>query len=159
MTITPSPIPAPREGFGRSADLPAPLALLTDSRPFWVASRIVLTLVFWTAAIGQLIDFSGSVRGMADVGLPAPTLFAVLVPMTLLFGSVAIIVNRLLWLGAGVLGVFLVLTVPVAHPFWSMTGPHQMDEMRLVLEHISLIGGLAFVVLAERARTFDRRAR
>ena len=159
MTDTPGTIRAPREGLGRASDLPAPLAALTDSPMFWVASRIVLTLVFWTAAIGQLIDFSGSVRGMADVGLPAPTLFTILVPMTLMFGSVAILFNRLLWLGAGALAVFLVLTVPIAHPFWSMTGPHQMDEMRLVLEHISLIGGLAFVVLAERARSFDRRAR
>ncbi len=57
-------------------------------------------------------------------------------------GSAAIILNRLAWLGAAALSVFLILTIPIAHAFWSMPEPQSRFEFLVVLEHISLIGGL-----------------
>lgn len=54
-------------------------------------------------------------------------------------GSLAIILNRFAWLGAGSLSVFLVLTIPVAHAFWNMQEPQRTFEFFVVLEHVLLI--------------------
>ncbi|WP_245506146.1 hypothetical protein [Rhizobium leguminosarum] len=65
-----------------------------------------------------------------------------------------IITDRLAWLGAGALGIFLAMTVPVAHPFWTMAEPQRTLEFYVVMEHISLIGGLmiAAATLARKGR-------
>ena len=68
--------------------------------------------------------------------------FAVAVTAVQLGGSALIIVNRLAWLGAAMLGVFLALTIPIAHPFWAMPEPQRTISFFTTLEHISLIGGL-----------------
>lgn len=79
---------------------------------------------------------------MEAVGLDPSVLFAVAVTALQLGASAAIIFNRGAWLGAGALGVFLALTIPIAHPFWNMPEPQRTLEFYVVLEHISLIGGL-----------------
>ena len=132
--------------------MPSIIAMVLDSRICWVAARLIVTFVFWSAGIGQLATFSDSASQMGSLGLRPAALFATLVPLTLLAGSAMIVADRGLWLGAGILSVFLVLTVPIVHPFWSMTGPRQADEMRLVMEHVSVIGGLMAIAIAGRQR-------
>ena len=132
--------------------MPTVIAAILDSGFCWVAARIIVTFVFWSAGFGQLATFSDSALQMAALGLHPSALFAVVVPLTLLTGSAMIVADRLLWLGTGILSVFLVMTIPLVHPFWDMAGAHQGDEMRLVMEHVSVIGGLMAIAIAGRQR-------
>lgn len=115
---------------------------LLQTRWFVLAARVILTFVFWSAGLAGIFDFPTKVAEMRSVGLPAPELFAVVVTIVQLGGSILIIANKYAWLGAGALGVFLALTIPFAHAFWTMSEPQRTFEFYVVLEHISIIGGL-----------------
>ncbi|WP_348646536.1 DoxX family membrane protein [Ensifer sp. ENS01] len=66
--------------------------------------------------------------------------------------SLLIILNRWVWLAAGALAVFTVLTIPIAHPFWLKEGEEAFRDMTVALEHVSVIGGLALVSILSRRR-------
>lgn len=122
--------------------MPNPIARLLASPWFGVLARLMLTFVFWSAGLAGVFDFAGKVAEMRAAGLTPAMFFAAAVTLVQLGGSAAIIANRLTWLGAGALGVFLALTIPIAHPFWQMPEPQRTFEFYVVLEHVSLIGGL-----------------
>jgi transmembrane protein len=133
--------------------VPTLVSGLLSSRAFLIFARIVLTTPFWAAGIQHALDWGGWVGTMAHFNLNPPVLFAFLTLLCCLGGSVAVIAsNKWTWLGAGALGVFTALTIPIAHAFWTMQGQAAMTEFYTVLEHIAMIGGLMVVsVLANSA--------
>ena len=82
---------------------------------------------------------------MAHFGLEPAVAFNIGVIITQLGGSALIILNRWTWLGAGALAVFTALTIPIAHSFWAMEEPFKTMEFYVVMEHITVIGGLMVV--------------
>jgi transmembrane protein len=130
-------------GFGEINMTPALVSGLLGSRAFQIFARIVLTTPFWAAGIQHGLAWNDWVGTMAHFNLNPPVLFAILTLATCLGGSALVIAgDKLTWLGAGALGVFTALTIPLAHAFWSMQGPAAMTEFYTVLEHVSIIGGL-----------------
>ncbi|UHD45966.1 DoxX family protein [Aureimonas altamirensis] len=123
---------------------------------FGILARSVLTFVFWSAGLFGVLDFEGKTAEMAAAGLSPPALFAVAVTFVQLGGSALIIANRLAWLGAGALGVFLALAIPIAHPFWTMEEPQRSFTFYIVMEHVSLIGGLMVVAVLGARKTGSR---
>ncbi|MBS1183027.1 MAG: DoxX family protein [Proteobacteria bacterium] len=125
---------------------------LTAAPPFALIARIVLTLMFWLSGIAKLADFPATVAEMRHFGLEPAAPIAVAVIAVQLVGSALVISGRHVWLGAGMLGVFTVLTIPIAHAFWTMDGEHAFFEMLVAFEHISVIGGLMVVAAFGEAR-------
>jgi transmembrane protein len=82
--------------------------------------------------------------------LHPPLAYNIATIICMLAGSALVIVNRFTWLGAGALGVFTALTIPIAHAFWTMTGEKAQTELFIVVEHIGLIGGLIGVSVLSR---------
>lgn len=116
-------------------------------------ARLLLVFMFLGSAIDKITNFSGAQAEMAAFGLNPPWLFAAATILTQLVGSVLILANRATWLGAGALGVFTLLTIPIAHHFWTMEGPMALIEFYFTVEHLSVIGGMILVaILAERTR-------
>lgn len=140
------------------ASTPAPIAALLDSRAFRVFARLVLTFIFWGAALGKIADYPGTLAEMTHFGLAPAGLFAPLVIVTLLAGSVLVILDRMAWLGYGILAVFVALTIPIAHAFWRMEGMDRIREFHVFVEHISLIGGLMIGAILSRRVERDRAA-
>ncbi len=68
----------------------------------------------------------------------------------------AVFTNKWAWLGAGALGIFTFLTIPIAHAFWNMKDPQAHTEFYTVLEHIAIIGGL--MVMSSLARRNETAA-
>lgn len=114
-----------------------------------VVANIVLTFVFWMAGLFGLFNFKAIVQEMVDVKLPAPRLFAVATIATQLLGSALVISNigGLGWLGAGALAVFLILTIPIGHPFWTFSEPKRTHEFHIALEHVTVVGGLMMAAI------------
>ncbi len=130
---------------------------LLSSRAFQIIARIVLTTPFWAAAIQHGLGWNDWVGTMAHFNLNPPVLFALLTLVTLVAGTVAVVfTNKWVWLGAGALGVFTALTIPIAHAFWAMQGQAATTEFYTVLEHISIIGGL--MILAVHANSAPEAA-
>ncbi|KXU30491.1 DoxX family protein [Sphingobium sp. 22B] len=122
--------------------MPGFIATLLESRWFLLVARLLLTFVFWTGGLAGIFDFSGRVAEMRHAGLAPAELYVVAVTIVELGGTALIVTNRWSWLGAGALGVFLALTIPVGHPFWAMEEPQRTASFFVFLEHVSVIGGL-----------------
>ena len=118
------------------------LAVILESRWFVLLARLALTFVFWTGGLAGIFDFAGRAEEMRAVGLFPAEAFVVAVVITELGGTALVLTNRWSWLGSGILGVFLALTIPIGHPFWTMAEPDRTASFYTVLEHISVIGGL-----------------
>ncbi|MBW8320749.1 MAG: DoxX family protein [Rhizobium sp.] len=118
---------------------------LTSTAWFGYVARILLTYMFWASGIAKLVDFQAAVGEMAHFGLNPPVAFAVATIIVQLVGSALIILNRWTWLGAGALGIFTLLTIPIAHNFWTMEEPFKTIEFYVVMEHISIVGALMVV--------------
>lgn len=111
-------------------------------------ARILLTMTFWLSGIVKLFDFPAAIAEMTANNLPAPALFAALTIAVQLIGSALIIWGgSLVWLGAGALGVFTLMTIPVSHAFWRTEGMEAIIKMHVAVEHMSVIGGLIIVAI------------
>ncbi|MCQ1569268.1 DoxX family protein [Neorhizobium galegae] len=123
---------------------------LLASPSFGILARVLLTFVFWSSGLAKVLDFGGAVAEMEryDVMPAAPMAIAVIIVQ--LGGCALVISGRWAWLGAGALGVFTALTIPIAHAFWTMTGEAAFIEMMFTFEHVSLIGGLVMVAILHR---------
>ena len=120
-------------------------------------AAVLLTFLYWSSALALAIDFNNTKSMMAHLGLTPAAAFAIATIIVQLGGSLLVILGgRFVWLGAGALAVFTLLTIPVAHRFWEMTGEAAFHEKLLVIEHLTVIGGLMLVSIAAELR---RKAR
>ena len=82
-------------------------------------------------------------------GLHPAWIWAVLAIAIEIGGSLLVVAGRLVWLGAGALGVLTAIAMLVANDFWSMTGHDQFVALNTFFEHLGLIAG--FVLVSIRA--------
>lgn len=117
---------------------------LIKSECFGILARVVLTSFFWTSAIFGIFGFAMMVKEIESNNLPAPRVLAAMVIVTELGGSALLVSNyhSLGWLGAGALGVFTLLSIPLGHAFWKYDQPKRMAEFQIAMEHIGVTGGL-----------------
>ncbi len=141
--------------MGRN-DTPRVIAAFLDSRIGWFVARLVLTFVFWSAGLAHLFGFEHSVAELKSLGLEPAGFLNIVLIVTLLVGSLLILLDRWLWLGCGILSGFLVVAIVLAHPFWTMQEPARTPHFRVAMEHISLIGGVMVCAVAGRLRELKR---
>lgn len=133
---------------------PAWTAAILQSRTFQILARVVLTTPFWAAGLQHALQWNQSIGEMQHFGLNPPQLYIAATIVTCLAGSALVIRGgRWAWLGAGALGVFTALTIPIAHAFWNMSGDAAMGEFRTTIEHISIIGGMMIVAILLNGRS------
>ncbi|MHC8407471.1 DoxX family protein [Pseudomonas sp. TMB3-21] len=114
------------------------------SDAFSILARLILTSFFWIAGLFGIFNFGVMVETIKAHGLPMPRLIVVLMVTTELVGSILLVTDfrSTGWLGAGALGVFTLLSIPLGHAFWRYPPPRKMEEFQLALEHLAVIGGL-----------------
>lgn len=116
-------------------------------------ARIALTSAFLIGGIQKLVDFPGAVAEQAHFGLQPAWLWAAAAIIVELGGSLLVIFRRLVWLGAGGLGVLTAVAMLVADNFWAMTGHDHFMALNGFFEHLGLIAGLVLVsVMAPRTQ-------
>ncbi|MBB3952516.1 DoxX family protein [Aureimonas jatrophae] len=134
--------------------MPRFLARLLESVLFTRFALVVLTFCFWGSGLAKLADFPAAVAEMAFFGLQPAAPIAVLVIATQLGGSLLLITGIKPWLGAGALGVFTALTIPLVHHFWSLEGEAAIAHFHTATEHVTVIGGLMVAaILSHRLQT------
>ena len=137
-----------------SSTTPRPIAELLDAPGVALIGPILLTSPFWISGVLKLFDFPSAVGEAAHFGLQPAALVAVAVILLQIGGSLAVILNRWTWLGAGALGVFTALANLIGHAFWTLPDPMaRFHDMNAFTANLGLIGGLILAaVLAERRR-------
>jgi len=118
---------------------------------FGYLARTVLTFMFWSSALAKLGDAEAALAEMRHFGLEPGFFYYFLTVITLLIGSLLVILDKGTWLGAGALAVFTLLTIPIAHDFWAMEEPRKTAEFHVAMEHITVVGGLLVAVHASAA--------
>nr|WP_173364715.1 DoxX family protein [Novosphingobium sp. PP1Y] len=128
-----------------------------DWPPTWFIARLLLVGAYLLGGIVKLTDWSGAVTEQAHFGMSPPAFWAALTIAIELIGPILILSGRLVWLGAGMLGVFTLLAAFTANAFWTMPdGPERFAATNAFFEHVGLIGG--FVLAALVAEQAKRRA-
>jgi len=126
---------------------------ILSSRITEVAARVLFTFPFWGSGLAKLLDFSGGMAEMSHFGLEPAWFYNGLTIVVQLTGSALIILKRGTWFGAGMLGVFTFLTIPVVHAFWRLEGERAVTAFHTAGEHMGMIGALVIVsILAARPK-------
>ncbi|CAN7601541.1 DoxX family protein [Phyllobacterium sp. LjRoot231] len=105
-------------------------------------SRILLSILFIPAGFSKLTAIGGTAGYFAGLGLPVPTVTAVIVGLIELLGGLAILIGFQTRYAAILLGVFTIATALVAHlvPF------DQANQINF-FKNLAIAGG--FFVLAQ----------
>ena len=122
----------------------------------WPVARFALVVFYLGSGLSKIADFSGAVAEMVDARLPAPAAMALLSIFIELTGSVLVLIDRWVWLGAGMLGVFTAVGAVTAHAFWTMSVRPRVEAITVFLMHLGLIA--AFVLCALVAEREGRAA-
>ncbi|MGX5843138.1 DoxX family protein [Mesorhizobium sp. ArgA1] len=103
--------------------------------------RVLLAAIFLLSGFGKLTAIAGTAGYFGSLGLPLPTVTAIVVGLIELVGGLAILVGFQTRIVAWVLAIFTVATGLVAHMNWA-------DQMQMInfLKNLAITGG--FLVLA-----------
>ena len=130
--------------------------MLTNGTPAWIiailrwpmlwhAARLALVSAYILGGFVKLFDFAGAVAEQEHFGLHPGWLWATIVIVVELLGSLLVVLNRLIWLGAGALGVLTFVAMFTANAFWTMGGHERFMATNAFFEHLGLIAGLVIV--------------
>ncbi|ULK96755.1 DoxX family protein [Bradyrhizobium sp. I71] len=118
----------------------------------WHAARLALVSAYILGGFAKLLDFAGAVAEQEHFGLYPGWLWAAAAIVVELGGSLLVVMNRLVWLGAGGLGVLTFVAMLTANAFWTMGGHERFMATNAFFEHLGLIAGLVIVsILSDEA--------
>jgi putative oxidoreductase len=103
--------------------------------------RILLAAIFLLSGFGKLTAISGTAGYFGAMGLPVPTVTAIVVGLIELLGGIAILVGFQTRITSWVLAIFTIATALVAHTGWA-----DQNQMIHFLKNVAITGG--FLVLA-----------
>ncbi|RJG51744.1 DoxX family protein [Sphingobium terrigena] len=139
---------------------PRIVAVMLDWPGTAFLARLALTGPYLLGGIVKLADWQGAVAEQAHFGMQPAALFAAATIAVELIGPALILLDRLAWLGAGMLGMFTLLAAIVANAFWTMpiSGSEQDRFMatNAFFEHLGLIGGFVLVAILSPRRRHAR---
>ncbi|KAB7648555.1 DoxX family protein [Polymorphobacter fuscus] len=84
---------------------PRLVAALLDWPPAWFLARLLLVSAYLFGAVVKLGDWPAAVAEQLRFGLHPPMVWAAVTIAVDLVGSLLVLSSRLVWLGAGMLGV------------------------------------------------------
>jgi len=134
------------------------IARLLESALLVRLALVLLTFCFWGAGLAALLDFQTAVAEYRRLGVEPAVPLVGLSIATLLGGSASLIAGRKPWLGAGALGVFTALTIPLVHHFWRMEGEAASAHFHTATEHVTVIGGLMVAAILSHRLSRERDA-
>ncbi|WP_315920494.1 DoxX family protein [Mesorhizobium sp. SP-1A] len=118
-----------------------------------LAGRVLLSILFIIAGFGKLTSIGATAGFFGSLGLPLPTVTAIVVGLVELLGGLAILVGFKTRIAAIVLAIFTVGATAVAHLDFSQAGNALMLQ-----KNLGLIGGfLLLAVLGAGPLSIDGR--
>ena len=115
----------------------------------YVVARIMLAAIFLLTGYDKLADTGDAAGDIAEIGLPFPTLLAVVAGLVeLVCGALLALGRRTEWAAAGLLLFLVPVTVLMENP---LRADADFGTVIDFLKNLAIMGGLLTVVLAERA--------
>lgn len=110
--------------------------------PLSLAGRLLLSVLFLPAGIGKITGFAGTVGYITSVGLPMPTLAAVMALTVEILGGVALIAGFGTRIAALALALFTLVASFFFHAYWAVPVDQQLVTQLLFFKNIAVVGGL-----------------
>jgi putative oxidoreductase len=112
--------------------------LVANNAALIAVGRVLLSLIFILAGYGKLTGIAGTAGWFGSIGLPFPTVVAVLVGLLELFGGLAILVGFQTRIAAVALALFTIAATLIAHLDFS-------DQVQVLFfqKNLAIAGGLA----------------
>lgn len=106
-----------------------------------LVGRVLLSILFILSGFAKLTAISGTAGWFGSIGLPLPTVTAVVVGLVELLGGLAILVGFKIRIAAILLAVFTLAATAIAHLDFA-------DQMQVLMlqKNLGLVGG--FLLLA-----------
>lgn len=114
----------------------------TLNAPLSLAGRLLLAALFLPAGLAKIGGFAGTVGYIASVGLPLPTLGAILAIVLEVGGGLALLLGFQVRLAALALALFTLVASVVFHAFWSMPADQVMVQQLMFFKNLAVTGGL-----------------
>lgn len=105
-------------------------------------ARVMLSAVYLVSSIEKGINFSAALIEFERSGLPAPRMTLIATIFLHLVASVCLIAGWLVPEMTIALAVFTLLATIKVHNFWTMSGQQRLEQSRIALANLGLIGGL-----------------
>jgi uncharacterized membrane protein YphA (DoxX/SURF4 family) len=116
--------------------------------PTWFIARLLLVSAYLLGGAVKASDWPAAVAEQVHFGMNPPQLWAALTIAVELVGPLLIFSGRLVWLGAGMLGVFTLLAAFTANAFWALpVGQERFMATNAFFEHLGLIGGFVMAAM------------
>jgi len=115
----------------------------------WVlpAARAMLVSAYLIGGVTKLFNFHAAVLEQEHFGLHPAWVWAVAAIVIELGGSACVVFNRMLWLGAGGLGVITLVAMLAANDFWNLAGNAKFMAVNAFFEHLGLIAALVMATV------------
>lgn len=138
--------------------MPNSIARILESHSLWIFARVLILLLFFSSGFAKVFDYQNSLAEMRAANLHPDWFFNIATAIVLFSGSLLVLFDRYLWLGAGALAVFLFLTIVIVHTFWNKTGDAGMLSMYFAIEHTAVIGGLMTTAMTSHFRALWKKS-
>jgi uncharacterized membrane protein YphA (DoxX/SURF4 family) len=122
----------------------------------WHAARLALVSAYVIGGFTKLLDFATAAAEQEHFGLHPGWLWAAAAIVVELGGSLLVVINRFVWLGAGGLGVLTFVAMLTANAFWTMSGHERFMTTNSFFEHLGLIAGLVVVSIVSDVSSVRR---
>jgi len=120
--------------------------------PLLLISRILMMILFVVFGWGKLTGYSGTIAYFSQTGVPLPSLAAPIAVIMELGVGIAIILGLFTRPLAILLGLYALATGVLAHHFWDMSGPEQVDAEIHFFKNVSIMSGLFLLYLTGAGR-------
>jgi putative oxidoreductase len=107
-----------------------------------LVSRLLFVIFFLPAGIGKVTGFAGTVGYISSVGLPFPTLGAILALSVEILGSLALFAGFGTRIAALVLAAFTLVASFFFHAYWAVPADQAFVTQLLFFKNIAVVGGL-----------------
>jgi putative oxidoreductase len=106
-----------------------------------LAARLLLATLFLIFGWRKLRDFSGTIKQMVQLGVPAPVLAAAVALFMELPVAFAVAVGAFARPSALLMFFYMLGTALIGHRYWTMTGADYVDGMDSFYKNLSIMGG------------------
>ncbi len=112
-----------------------------------VVARVLLATLFLVFGWRKLRDFSGTVRQMAQLGVPTPVLAAAVATFMELPVAFAVAVGAFTRPSALLFVLYTLGTALIGHRYWTVKGADYVDSLDGFYKDLSIMGGFLLLYI------------